>query len=520
MVDFIGIERVRELVARRGAQRFIAELAQEIEADFVRWDAFEKSARHASHSKVGVIELMPACDGRLYAFKYVNGHPSNTRVGLLTVTAFGVLADVETGYPLLLSELTLTTALRTAATCALAARRMARPDSRVMALIGNGAQSEFQTLAFHDMLGMREVRLFDTDAGATDKLERNLARLHLPGLKVVRCASTADAVAGADIVTTVTADKRNATILTAGDDRAGHASERRRRRLPGQDRAARRTSCAAPTCASWSSSSRSRASRAKSSRWMPPSRSPSSPRVLAGSAPGRAAAHEVTVFDSVGFALEDFSSLRYLHARAPGGARHPAPDRPGAGPGRSEGSVRAAGGRARRRAAHCGARRGHGVSAVRTASLIGAPTDVGAADRGASMGPEALRVAGLDAALRGRELEVVRPAATSAARRIPGSRRTPATAICRRWCTGTSWCTRRVYERAAPRAPADSARGRSLPRASARSARSRATAASRAGGCACCGSMRTPTSTPASCPRAATCTACRSPACAGSGRAS
>jgi arginase len=43
----------------------------------------------------------------------------------------------------------------------------------------------------------------------------------------------------------------------------------------------------------------------------------------------------------------------------------------------------------------------------RTASLIGAPTDVGAADRGASMGPEALRVAGLEAALRARELEVI-----------------------------------------------------------------------------------------------------------------
>ena len=81
MVDFIGIERVRELVARRGAARFIEELAQEIEADFVRWDAFEKSPRHASHSQVGVIELMPACDGRLYAFKYVNGHPKNTARG-------------------------------------------------------------------------------------------------------------------------------------------------------------------------------------------------------------------------------------------------------------------------------------------------------------------------------------------------------------------------------------------------------------------------------------------------------
>ena len=75
---------------------------------------------------MGVIELMPASDGQLYAFKYVNGHPKNTSVGLLTVTAFGVLSDVVTGYPLLLSELTLTTALRTAATSALAARRMAR----------------------------------------------------------------------------------------------------------------------------------------------------------------------------------------------------------------------------------------------------------------------------------------------------------------------------------------------------------------------------------------------------------
>src|SRR5215469_18882271 len=214
MVDFIGIERIRELVARRGAARFIEELAREIESDYLRWSEFEKSPRLASHSQVGVIELMPASDGRLYTFKYVNGHPKNTSVGLLTVTAFGVLADVATGYPLLLSELTLTTALRTAATSALAAQRMARRGSRVMALIGNGAQSEFQTIAFHHMLGVRELRLYDIDPRATDKLERNLARLRLPGLAVTRCPSIAAAVAGADIVTTVTADKRNATILS------------------------------------------------------------------------------------------------------------------------------------------------------------------------------------------------------------------------------------------------------------------------------------------------------------------
>src|SRR5450631_4944468 len=158
MVDYIGTARLRELVSRIGAGRFIEELAGEIEADYRRWSEFEKSARLASHSAVGVIELMPTSDGRLYSFKYVNGHPKNTAAGLLTVTAFGVLAEVGTGYPLLLSELTITTALRTAAMSALAAKWMARPDSRAMALIGNGAQSEFQAIAFQRMLGIEELR--------------------------------------------------------------------------------------------------------------------------------------------------------------------------------------------------------------------------------------------------------------------------------------------------------------------------------------------------------------------------
>jgi len=311
MVDFIGVSRVRELLARRGTARFIEELAAEIEADFLRWETFEKSPRHATHSCVGVIELMPASDGRLYAFKYVNGHPKNTHAGLLTVTAFGVLADVETGYPLLLSELTLTTALRTAATSALAAQRMAREGSRVMALIGNGAQAEFQTIAFHQLLGIREVRLYDTDPAATDKLERNLARMHLPGLKVTRCGSTAAAVAGADIITTATADKRNATILTpelivpgvhlnaVGGDCPGKTELHRdillrpdvrvvveyepQSRIEGEIQQMDASYAVLELAA-----------------------------VLAGRARGRTHADEVTVFDSVGFALEDFSALRYL----------------------------------------------------------------------------------------------------------------------------------------------------------------------------------------------------------------
>src|SRR5580692_638677 len=177
MVNYIGTARLRELVARHGVAQFVETLAGEIESDYRRWAEFDKSARHACHSPGGVIELMPTSDGRLYSFKYVNGHPRNTAAGLLTVTAFGVLSDVATGYPMLLSEMTFVTALRTAAISALAARRMARAGSRVMALIGNGAQSEFQVLAFHRMAGIREVRLYDTDSSATSKLMLNLDAL-------------------------------------------------------------------------------------------------------------------------------------------------------------------------------------------------------------------------------------------------------------------------------------------------------------------------------------------------------
>jgi len=179
---------VAHIVRRQGLAGALRRIAQAIETDFKRWPAFDKSARTASHSRDGVIELMPISDGVRYSFKYVNGHPGNTQLGLATVMAFGVLADVATGQPELLSELTLTTALRTAATSALAARWLARPDSRSMALIGNGAQSEFQALAFRDLVGIRELRVFDIDRSATAKLVANLAG---QGMHVVVATSAA-----------------------------------------------------------------------------------------------------------------------------------------------------------------------------------------------------------------------------------------------------------------------------------------------------------------------------------------
>ncbi len=312
MVDYIGVETVTSIVAELGLPMFIEGLVAEMEADYRRWPAFDKSPRHAVHSAHGVIELMPISDGVDYTFKYVNGHPYNTAAGLLTVTAFGVLAEVATGYPLLLSELTLTTAIRTAAMSVLAARYGARRDCRSMALIGNGAQAEFQAVAFHHVLGIREVRLFDCDAAATAKLVRNLRMLRRPELRVVVCRDARDAVRGADIVTTVTADKRNAVIVT--DDMIE----------PGMHLNAVGGDCPGKTELDPAILLRHDARVVV--EYAPQTRIEGEIQQLAadfaviefadlvsGRAVARRSDDEVTIFDSVGFALEDFSALRYLH---------------------------------------------------------------------------------------------------------------------------------------------------------------------------------------------------------------
>jgi len=163
LVPFVSVDDMMKLVHHIGIEPMLRGLADYIEADFRRWELFDKTPRIASHSKEGVIELMPTSDGEVYGFKYVNGHPKNTKEGLQTVTAFGLLADVDTGYPKLLSEMTLLTALRTAASSAMAARHLAPKGARIMAMIGNGAQSEFQCLAFKAICGIDTVRLYDID---------------------------------------------------------------------------------------------------------------------------------------------------------------------------------------------------------------------------------------------------------------------------------------------------------------------------------------------------------------------
>jgi len=307
MTTLLTTQDIARIVAVQGLPQTLRRLVDTLEADFRRWPEFDKTPRVASHSRDGVIELMPIADASLYSFKYVNGHPKNTRAGLPTVMAFGVLADVATGRPELLSELTLTTAMRTAATSVMAARLLARPASRTMALIGNGAQSEFQALAFHHLLGITEIRLFDIDRAASAKLRRNLAAW--PGLRLVVCASTAEAVQGADIVTTVTADKANATIITPAMLAPGMHINGVGGDCPGKTELHPGVLSAAKVFVEYEPQS-----RIEGDLQQMPADFPVTElwRVLTRQMSGRDNDQQITVFDSVGFALEDFSALRLL----------------------------------------------------------------------------------------------------------------------------------------------------------------------------------------------------------------
>ena len=311
-VPFVSVENMMRLVHAIGLEKMLVEMAGYIEEDFRRWPLFDKTPRVAAHSAEGVIELMPTSDGSQYAFKYVNGHPTNTRSGLQTVTAFGLLADVATGYPTLLSEMTILTAIRTAATSAMVAKHLAPKGAKTMAMIGNGAQSEFQSLAMKAVVGIDTVRLYDIDRGATEKAARNLAG---QGLTVVTCATPEAAMEGARIITTCTADKQYATILNDNMVGEGVHINAIGGDCPGKTELAPAILHRSSIFVEYPAQTRIEGEIQQLAEDHPVTELW---QVISGAAAGRVSSGQITLFDSVGFAIEDFSALRYVRDRLEG----------------------------------------------------------------------------------------------------------------------------------------------------------------------------------------------------------
>jgi len=212
-VKLLAAADVARVVKDVGLPSFVDGLIARMEETFRRWKELKVVPRVSFSYPWGVMEAMPASDSKLYAVKIVNGHPGNPARNLLTVAALGILADAETGYPLMVADATLLTAFRTGAACAVATKHLARRDSRVVGIIGTGAQSEFLCYAVSRVVPVEEVVFYDVDPLAMRKFEENARAL---GLRARAACCGREVAEKADVLITATAGKGRQKVVERG----------------------------------------------------------------------------------------------------------------------------------------------------------------------------------------------------------------------------------------------------------------------------------------------------------------
>lgn len=301
---------IQNLIHKAGLTSLFQHFTKAMESDFLRWNEFNLSPRHATHFAHGVIELMPCSDKQLYSFKYVNGHPGNPAKGRMSVIALGQLSEVSTGYPLMISEMTLLTALRTAVTSVLAAKYLAHRNARKLAIIGTGAQAEFQVMGFASLFPVEEVRFYDVDNLAMKKFEKNLAK---ESFKLIACKNTNETVSSAEIVVTATAKKQQQCLFKFEDIAPGTHIHAMGGDCPGKTELDANLLMQSKVVVEYKPQSLIEGEMQQcpdnevyAELW----------ELICNKKPGRTNEQEITIFDSVGFALEDFSILRVIYELA------------------------------------------------------------------------------------------------------------------------------------------------------------------------------------------------------------
>ena len=178
-----------------------------------------------------------------------------------------------------------------------------------MAMIGNGAQCEFQALAFKEICEIEHGTALRSDYEATNK-----AASESGGRRIGRsfpCRTTEDAILGAEIITTCTADKQYATILTDNMVGTGVHINAIGGDCPGKTELHRDILLRSDIFVEFAEQTRVEGEIQQldaypvTELW----------QVVSGKSVGRRDARQVTLFDSVGFAIEDFSALRYVRTQ-------------------------------------------------------------------------------------------------------------------------------------------------------------------------------------------------------------
>ena len=278
----------------------------------------------------GTLYTMPAflAEPRSLAVKMISVFHGNDARGLPSHQGIVVAFDPDTGTPVLLIDAARLTAIRTASVSAVATRTLARADADVLAVLGTGVQARSHIEAIALVRTIREIRIW----GRRPERARQLATLiadmgdaarDSAAVHVVVCGSAADAIAGADIICTTTSARE--PVLEGAWLKPGMHINAIGASTPG----AREVDSAAVAGSRVFVDSIDAALTEPGDLLVPLGEGVTDVRnwapigaVLNGNAPGRLAADDITLFKSVGLAIEDAAAAAHIARRqsAPGGA--------------------------------------------------------------------------------------------------------------------------------------------------------------------------------------------------------
>lgn len=255
----------------------------------------------------GFLGLMPSYH-RDYALKEICLFPGNPARGLDSHLGGVLLHSGETGELLAIANASAITAIRTAAVSAVATKLLAREDASVLAILGAGVQARSHLAAIRLVRNIREVRVYSRTRAKAERLD---------DVRVVDSAE--EAVRGADIIVTATSSRepivRREWIRDGAHINAVGSSIATARELDSATVAAAslfvdRRESTVNESGDYLFALREGAIRG------PEHIRAEIGEILVGRAQGRTSPDEITLFKSLGLAIEDLASVRFLYGKA------------------------------------------------------------------------------------------------------------------------------------------------------------------------------------------------------------
>jgi alanine dehydrogenase len=267
----------------------------------------------------GVFLFMPAYleQEGFFGTKIVSVFPGNVKRALSTIQAAYLLNDPTTGEVLALMDGILLTAMRTGATSALATKYLSRKDAEVLGIIGAGAQAPFQAEAVSKVRSIRRIGVYDKDQKRAKNFSEVVSKSL--GIPAQTMATPQEVVVASDILVTVTTS--TVPVFEGHDLKAGThinavgAYTPEMREL--DDVTMEKSKIVVDTY---------EGCMAEAGDLLIPMRNGKLSReniyadlgeIVLGQKPARTREEEITLFESVGFALEDLvvASLAYRRAK-------------------------------------------------------------------------------------------------------------------------------------------------------------------------------------------------------------